>query len=427
MNFTSICCFRDHILFFIVITPLLYLTGCGQFFDQEDASLQATKFLDDIRQIKENPHVNNPLPELYRSPAKKMVTKDKVTVFYFTKQHSVVKLADLISNQFGYKVGTSVATNQLIIQCPGNDEADKVLQFLELSDVPPIQVNIDCIILERFADMTTDWESTVLIEDLFGEKITLGGTKTDSEGNLLPNFPGASIRETKRSTFGMDIGYLSGVEGHQIRALVDMLVSKGYLKILMNPSLETLNGQKAKITSRENVPIEKIVVTKDDTPYNLTDYQWVEDSLDVTPYVFADGDIGLDTIIRIGSKSKPEGVVQASVITERSIEVKENRIKPGQSLIIGGIRKTEERTVIRGTPFFKDLPLIGALFSSKDFEENATEVIFILTPSISSGGAENAQMMDDIRNKYAAPQKPEGFVEKITSPFYKSDPLEVGK
>jgi hypothetical protein len=44
-----------------------------------------------------------------------------------------------------------------------------------------------------------------------------------------------------------------------------------------------------------------------------------------------------------------------------------------------------------------------------------------------SGGVENAQMMDDIRNKYAAPQKPEGFVEKITSPFYKSDLFEDGK
>ena len=49
---------------------------------------------------------------------------------------------------------------------------------------------------------------------------------------------------------------------------------------------------------------------------------------------------------------------------------------------------SEERSVVRGSPFLQDLPVIGMFFSSKDFEEKAMEVIFILTPSISSGGIE---------------------------------------
>jgi flagellar biosynthesis GTPase FlhF len=192
-----------------------------------------------------------------------------------------------------------------------------------------------------------------------------------------------------------------GVSGHQIRAAVDILESRGYLKILLNPTLDTVNGKMATVQIRDRSPIEVTVTEKTGDPYKLTQYEWVADTLTVTPSVYADGFIGLKTSIVIGSKSKPEGVVQTPILTQRSIDVAENRIEPGKSLIIGGMRKSENRSVVRGVPFFKDLPLIGPLFSSKDFEENATEIVYILTPSISSGGVEYSEMADSLRKKYA--------------------------
>ena len=416
------------------VLTAFFLCGCGDFFAQKPTEIQSQHILHDIRQIEENPEVKNPLPELYREPAKRIKVKDGIKLFYFTKHHAVTELATLLNEQFAtmetdskgtttyaphYAITPNPATNQLIISCPDDQEADKVLEFLGKVDVPPIQVNIDCLILERFADVTTDWETTLFIENFLGERITVGG-KTDDAGNLLPNFPGASLRESKRALFGLDVGYWEnqGILGHQVRVIVDYLVSRGYLKILMNPTLETINGQKAKILSREYVPLEKILTKAGfDEPFSLTDYQWVEDSLEVTPHVYADGSIGLVTKVQSSSKSKPEGVVQTSVITERTIEIKENRIKPGESLIIGGVRKSVERSVIRGVPFFKDIPVLGVLFSSKDFEESATEVIFILTPSISSGGVEYTEMMEKVRQEHAKPEYETGLHETLTDPF----------
>ncbi len=421
-------------LYSATLVFILYLNGCGDFFSHKPAELQSKAILDELRKIEENPQVKNPLPEMYRSPPQRIEVKDGIKVFYSAKHHSVNDLAKLVKNQFAtmstdnkgqtiyqphYAISGNPAVNQLIINCPNAQEADKVIEFLQKVDIPPIQVNIDCLILERFADITMDWETSIMMENLFGERITVGG-KTGDSGELLPAFPGAALRESKRADFGLDVGYWrnQGVDGHQVRTVVDMLISRGYLKILMNPTLETINGQKAKIVSRENVPLEKILLKPGfDEPFSLTEYQWVEDSLEVTPYVYADGSIALVTKIQIGSKSKPEGVVQASVITERTIEVAENRIKPGQSLMIGGIRKTEERTVIRGFPFLKDIPVLGILFSSKDFEERSTEVIFILTPSISSGGVEYTEMLEDLRKKRAEPEFQPGLHEALTDPF----------
>jgi len=404
---------------------MLWMGGCGDYFAEKPVEIQTERILNEIRQIRENPHIENPLPEMYRGPAKRIKVKDSIKLFYFTKHHTVDKLSNLITEQLGYKVDVSSPTNQLIIDCPNGEEADKVLEFLNMVDVPPIQVNIDCLILERFADVTMDWETTLLIENLFGERITIGGKAEYSElpdGTMkidyLPSFPGAALRESKRSAFGFNLGYWrnQGVPGHQLRAVVDMLISRGYLKILMNPTLETVNGQKAKITSRDNVPIEKIVTKEGVAPYSMTEYQWVEDTLEVTPNVFADGSISLATMIKLGSSSKPKGVVQVSIITERSIEIAENRIKPGDSLIIGGIRKTVERGVIRGTPFLKDIPIIGVLFSSKDFEESSKELIFILTPSISSGGVRHAEMTEEVRRKFARPEYEAELQEVPTEP-----------
>jgi len=419
---------------------MLCLSGCGDFFTKKPTELEARAILKDIGRIKENPNIDNPLPEMYRSPAKRINLNGGVKLFYFTKHHTVEKLSILVSEQLGKplssaksrldatshantKISQSGPTNQMIIDCANDEEADKVLEFLEMVDVPPIQVNIDCLILERFGDETMDWETSIMIENLLGQKITLGEARygATTAGILDPAFPGASLRETERSTFGLDFGYWinQGATGHQVRAVVDMLISTGYLKILMNPTLETVNGKTATVTIRDYAPVEKIVTGQGgpSEAYNLTEYQWVEDTLTVTPSVYSDGSVGIETAITIGSRSKPEGVVQTSIITERSIKVDENRIKPGQSLIIGGMKKSEKRSVIRGVPFFKDLPLLGVLFSSKDFEEKATEIIFILTPTISNDGMEYAKMIEHVEKKYESPKYDPGLSNIVTDPF----------
>lgn len=395
----------------LLIAFSICLIGCGDFFAKKPTELESKAIVSDVGNIKPNPNVKNPLPLLYRGEAKRIKGNDGVKVFYFTKQHTPLMLQKLITEQLSYKVSTSDPTNQLIIQCPNDTDADRVMEFLKLVDVPPIQVNIDCLIVERFGDVTMDWETTLVVRDLFGMDVTVGSP------TKIPSFPGASLREPKRGTFGMPFGY-SNLNGWQIKAAVDMLVSRGYLKVLMNPTLEIVNGRSATITSRDYAPYERIVSQPGITlPYSLTDYMWVEDTLTVTPQVFSDGSVGLATKILLGSRSKPEGAVQSSIITQRSIDVNENRVKPGDSLVIGGLRKTEKRSVVRGVPYLQDIPVLGVLFSSKDFEEKADEVIFILTPSISSGGVHYTEMIEDVKRKSATPEWNLGMEKMLSDPL----------
>jgi type II secretory pathway component GspD/PulD (secretin) len=204
---------------------------------------------------------------------------------------------------------------------------------------------------------------------------------------------------------GLKIGYLS--RSNNFLSMVDILESQGYLKILMNPSLEVVNGKTAKVMSSQKVPIARtyLLNSNSDIYESKQEYEDVIDSLEITPHVFANG-IGLETSIVIGSKLTPEGIKQVPIVTKKMITNKENRIMPGDSLIIGGMRKTEKRDVLRGIPILKDIPLIGMLFSGRDFEERAVETIFILTPSISSGGISQQKMIDRV-SKMRGENKPE--------------------
>ncbi len=407
------------------------LCGCSsdvnKFFDKKTIEIHTQDIQREISQIQENLDVNRPLPERYLEPPKVIkVGPADTKVYYFTKNHSPAILSSLVVEQLGRKVSSNPATNQLIIQCTDANEAAQTIDFLDRVDVPPIQVQIDCIISEMFADETMDWETTLIINDLLGtgnaglRKVgdVFSGSSVSLSGE--PAFRGASVRAADRAQTGLKVGVSS--IGGSFSTVVDLLRSRGYLKILMNPSLRTVNGKTARIQSKDIVPVVEFAGTfnQDGTAQAVTTYKDVIDSLEVTPIVYSDGSIGLATKVVIGSKSTPEGVTQNTIITSREINVDENRIRPGDSLVIGGIRKSEQLGIVRDVPGLGSLPLIGVLFSSKDSETKVKEIMFILTPSISHTGSDYQQMIADMRRKHANPQYEKSFLQKLSDPFGKS-------
>jgi type II secretory pathway component GspD/PulD (secretin) len=410
-----------------VLFFLLLIGGRGNIFAQTDTEHKAEQTLRDLK-IDLTPDPNTDIPEIYKTPPK--IVKQKVggteefKLFYFCKYHTSDELQKIIHEQFAtklfnekgkstqvsdYTVSSNPATNQLIVRCPLKEDTDAVLQTLEYVDVPPIQVKIECLVSEVYADMTFDRETTIAIDNLFGESVTMNPAGTAfgadvqqlvKDGEYLPAFPGASLREVARSRMGLNIGYLNAAKaGHAFTLLIDLLESRGYLKILMNPTLEIVNGGTATVSSQQKVPLDRTTMrsTKSDYLETRTEYENVIDSLKITAHVFADGYIGLETDAMLGSKNTPEGVKQIPIITKKEIQNKQNRIRQGQSLVIGGIRKNEKFAVVRGIPILKDIPLIGFLFSSEDTENRAVETIFILTPTISTDGSSTEQVMQNIK------------------------------
>lgn len=419
----------------MIVAVLLALSvgGCGDYINTHNAGRESTRIIKDLRRVETAPEPNIPLPHFFTAPPK--IIEQTVggnleyKLFYFCQHHTSPELQGIVNTQFAsqlfdakgkstrvadYNVSANPATNQLIVRCPAREDAESVLDFLREVDVPPVQVKISCLISEIYADKTLDWETTLAIQNLLGEGIQAmpaGQKFGDAIQTLVTEpytpaaFPGGSLRELGRSKMGLEIGYLS--RNQNFLAMVDTLESEGYLKILMNPTLEVINGKQAKVLSSQMVPLQTTYLQSANSDLFQTrqEYEDVVDSLTITPHVFGDGYIGLETSILLGSKLTPEGIKQVPIITKKQIENKENRIRPGESLIIGGLRKVERRDVFRGIPGLKDIPLLGVMFSGRDFEERAVETIFILTPTISTGGIPREEMIDEVKKQRGEPTK----------------------
>jgi len=424
--------------------------GVCSLFAQTNTEHNAEKALSDLQIDTTTSEPNIPIPEIYETPPRIVGQivggAPEFKLFYYCKQHPSDELKKIVHEQFAtkifdpkgksveipdYKVSSNPATNQLIVRCPKREDAEAVLELLEAVDVPPIQVKIDCLISEIYSDFTFDRETTIEIGKLFGEDIAMkpGGLPfgssvqdlIDEGGEIPPAFPGASLRELIRARMGLNVGYLS--TSHDFTVLVDLLESRGYLKILMNPVLETVNGKTAIVKQTQHVPLQtitKFIPIKsggsDYSPQTEIEYIDVIDSLEITPHVFADGSIALETDILLGAKNTPDGVKQVPIVTKKEINSKENRIRSGESLIIGGIRKAEEFGVVRGVPILKDIPILGFLFSGEDTEKRAVETVFVLTPTYSTGGRPKQEIMKEIRKKHS-PASPGALQEAITDFF----------
>ena len=415
------------------IIIVLWAGGQQTLFAQTDPEYEAEATLNSL-QIDITADSNTPAPKHPKRPPRifeqTVGGTSEWKLIYFCRHYKAVELKRIVHEQFAtalfdkkgketkrvdYTVSAVPLTNQLIIRCPSEEDALAVLAILDETDVRPIQVKIDCLISEVYANMTFDRETTIAIDNLFGESVALkpGGTPFGDDvralvedDEFLPAFPGASLREVARSRMGLNIGFLNQAkDGHAFAALVDLLESRGYLKILMNPTLEVVNGGEAKVLSKQLVPLDRITMRRTDSDFleTRTDYKDVIDSLEIKAHVFAGNQIGLDTTIVLGSKNTPEGVRQVPIITTKRITNKNSRIRQGESLIIGGMKKNEEYAVVRGVPILRDLPLIGFLFSSEDTEMRAVETIFILTPTISDYGRPRTELMKEIQRKHEPP------------------------
>ncbi|MBN1818640.1 MAG: hypothetical protein JW828_14860 [Sedimentisphaerales bacterium] len=402
--------------------------GDLNFFQSKPTELESMNIIRELYQLKPVPGVGIPRPEIYSRPPEivegTISGNPEAKLYYFCQYHSAGELVGLLSSQFvedlndnagnpipgvPYNISQNPSTQQIIVACSNRPYAEQVLAFLRQVDVPPIQVKIDCLVSEVYADHTMDWQTQMEIENLFGQEITLSG--------LLP---GAALRDAARNSFGMDLGYVTQADqpGHKFSFLIDMLASRGYLKVLMNPQLEVVNGQSATIRAVENPPLQDVstVDSSGNVIFSGKTYAQVVDSLQITPTVFIDGTIGIRTQIITGSKSTPEGVAQNPIVTQREIIVKENRVRSGQSLVIGGITKTEQRSVVRGVPLLKDIPIVGIMFSSKDYEERGKEVLFIITPTISLGGVPNDEVVAEMHIKHD-PLPDQSLMGTIVDPF----------
>jgi pilus assembly protein CpaC len=104
-------------------------------------------------------------------------------------------------------------------------------------------------------------------------------------------------------------------------------------------------------------------------------------SLSFTPVVLSKSQINLriNTEVSRIDPSQKVGDIQGLSVRRADSTVS---LTSGGSLMIAGLLQNDEFNDIEGLPWFKDIPVLGALFSSKGFQNNQTELVIMVTAYI---------------------------------------------
>ncbi|MDX0563949.1 BON domain-containing protein [Sinorhizobium medicae] len=187
-------------------------------------------------------------------------------------------------------------------------------------------------------------------------------------------------RATSNTPAGSLIGSLIG-EGYSVDVAIDALEDRGMARRLAEPNLISRSGETSSFLAGGEFPIP---VSEDDGQITVG-YKKFGVGLDFTPTVLSDGLIALDiepevsaidntASYRVGNISIPGFSVRRA---RTSVD-----LKSGQSFMIAGLLQSENNLITQRVPGLGQLPILGALFSSKAYQRRETDLVIIVTPHL---------------------------------------------
>ena len=190
---------------------------------------------------------------------------------------------------------------------------------------------------------------------------------------IVPNFTVATENESVVTASGASIGAVN------ISGVLDALANDGLVTILSEPNLTALSGETASFLSGGQIPIIVSGVTSAGTTAIETQFYPYGISLDFTPTVIGENRINLR--IRSSVTSLDQSVARDGIPGTFNQEVETTvELASGQSFAIAGLLSEKSTENLYKTPGIGDLPILGALFRSEQFQRDETELIIVVTP-----------------------------------------------
>jgi general secretion pathway protein D len=158
-------------------------------------------------------------------------------------------------------------------------------------------------------------------------------------------------------------------------------------KTLANPRVRVLNGKSAKIHIGDRVPLRVSTIVNVTGQVNTTyDYKDIGIKLNVEPTINLDNSATVKLGLEVSSLGANLGTTAepAFRIGTRNAETF-MLLRDGETAILGGLIRDEDRKTIIKVPLLGDIPVAGALFSSFDTSKERTDVLLTITPRIVRG------------------------------------------
>jgi len=172
-------------------------------------------------------------------------------------------------------------------------------------------------------------------------------------------------------------GFVAG--GTQLKANIEALQRDGVIRTLAEPTLTAISGENASFLAGGEFPIP---IAQDDNKVTV-EFKKFGVGLDFTPVVMSGNNISLRVKTEV-SEITQEGAVSLGALTIPALKVRRAEstveLPSGGTLVMAGLLKESYKQDLNGVPGLMQVPILGALFKSRDFLRQETELVVFVTP-----------------------------------------------
>ena len=305
-------------------------------------------------------------------------------------------------------VSVDERTNTLIVQ-DTRAKLDEIRYLLEQLDVPVSQVMIEARIVIARTDVAEElgvqWGILGVDEDVgigtdadgspifFTDRMSLiGGSRVGVESNVEsigdkddngmgafsigPDNLALDLGVASASASRLSLGFFDSSTG-LIDIELSALEAEGKAEIVSTPKVLTADQQTARISSGTEIPYQEA----SSSGATSTSFKEAVLSLEVTPQITPEGRVIMELQVNQDSIGNIDSASNIPVIDTNEINTSVI-VNNGQTVVLGGVFRSEEIESVAKTPFLGDLPVIGRLFRKNISSHQKTELLVFVTPKI---------------------------------------------
>ena len=218
--------------------------------------------------------------------------------------------------------------------------------------------------------------SKVLVDQLgasLGINKTIGSWSYSLLSSLLSNNPSGLSGASKNNFFNLDAQKRDGL-----------------IKVLAEPNIMAISGQEASFLAGGKIFIPVSQTNNNGVPTITLEEKEFGVAVKFTPTVLEGGRINLKVAPEVSDLNKDGIGITATGISATAIlpsfttrrATTTVQLFDGQSFAIGGLIKNNVTSNIKALPGLGEVPVLGALFRSTDFQTDRSELVFIITPHL---------------------------------------------
>ena len=329
---------------------------------------------------------------------------------YFVQNGSAAELSDLLKQVFGGTTSKKTAERKTIVKPKAKVGLERIsaeitgeVQIIadETNNAIVIKANNrDYILIKRVLEKLDIVPRQVLIDVLVAEVSLTGALRYGIEWFLqghranytiqgaLDNNVSRAINTPLGSTTGFSLGVYDPFSF--MRGLITALGSESDVNILSAPSILAIDNKEATIEVGEEVPTvtgQTTSATTGTTITNTIQYRSTGIILKVTPHINSSGLVKMEVSQEVSEKGEFNSALSSYSFLNRKANTT-LVADDGQTIVIGGLMKTNKSTSEAGIPWLRRIPVLGYLFGGVEKETRKTELIILITPHVIKNRAE---------------------------------------